>query len=351
VFVVLVLTALVLMAVITAPFASALFVAAVFAAALNPWCERLSARLRGRRGLAAGILTAAVVLLIIAPLVSSAVVIAGEVAGGVTYVRDTLKSEGVEGFVNDLPAPAQRAARAVLARIPEETLDPSQISWVKSGQAAASRVGGVLSATGDILIQTVFMLIGFYFLLIDGERLVAWVDESVPLPPGQTLELLGEFRNVSGAVLISSVLTSGIQALMAMVGYLIAKAPHPLFFTLLTFVIAFVPAAGAGLVVLFVAALVYFSGREGAAIFLVLWGVLAVGLADNILKPILMKGRVPIHGAVIFFALLGGLQAFGIVGLVAGPLIVAFFLAVVRIAHRDYATPTPDRAQPPPSLT
>jgi predicted PurR-regulated permease PerM len=61
-----------------------------------------------------------------------------------------------------------------------------------------------------------------------------------------------------------------------------------------------------------------------------------VGLSDNVVKPYLIRGGVSIHGAVVFFALLGGLAAFGPIGLLLGPLVVAFFLAVVRIVRREY---------------
>ena len=64
---------------------------------------------------------------------------------------------------------------------------------------------------------------------------------------------------------------------------------------------------------------------------------------DNLVKPLLMRGRMEVHGAVIFFALLGGLAMFGPVGLVAGPLILSFFLAVVRMCQRDFPPAPPNR--------
>ena len=83
------------------------------------------------------------------------------------------------------------------------------------------------------------------------------------------------------------------------------------------------------------AGLLLVTGKTGAATFLAIWGVLAVGLTDNVVKPWLMKGRMEVHGALIFFAIVGGLSMFGPVGLVAGPLILAFSLAVVRLFERD----------------
>ena len=79
----------------------------------------------------------------------------------------------------------------------------------------------------------------------------------------------------------------------------------------------------------------FFTGHSNAALFLLVWGVGVVSTIDNFVKPYLMKGRLEVNTGVIFFALLGGAACFGPVGLLAGPLIVAFFLAVVRMCRKE----------------
>ena len=81
---------------------------------------------------------------------------------------------------------------------------------------------------------------------------------------------------------------------------------------------------------LLISVVLFIQGRIGWAIFMVAWALLVVGLIDNVVKPLLIKGGVEMHGVVVFFALLGGLAAFGAVGLIAGPLVVAFFIAIGR---------------------
>jgi predicted PurR-regulated permease PerM len=138
---------------------------------------------------------------------------------------------------------------------------------------------------------------------------------------------------------VSSVATAAIQATVALVGYLIARVPNPFFFGIVTLVVGMIPAVGAGAVALAAAALMYLSGHPGAALFLVIWSVGAVGLIDNIVKPYLIRGGMELHGAVVFFALIGGIAYFGPVGLLAGPLIVSFFLAVIHMWSRDEEAP------------
>jgi predicted PurR-regulated permease PerM len=320
------------------PFAAALFIAAVLAGAVSPLYERLAARMKGRRNLASAVATLAVLLVVILPLAWLGVVLAQEAADGVTYVRRTLRSEGVGGLVADLPAPMRNAAQKILDRLPHDQEELSQVAGAQGGRAA-SAVGGFVQATWGVLVQMVMMLIAFFFLLVDGPRLVNWVVEVLPLRRKQTVTLLTDFRKVTVAVLVSSIATSAIQAAVAFVGYLLARVPNPMFFGFVTFLVGLVPAVGAGAVTLGAALIVYFSGRPGAAIFLAIWGVVFVGLADNVVKPYLIRSGIELHGAVVFFSLIGGLSYFGPVGLLAGPLIVSFFMAVVHMwkAELDHA--------------
>jgi predicted PurR-regulated permease PerM len=330
---VLTILALVLLALIIEPFAGALFVAAVLAGAIYPWFLKLTRALRGRRQTAAALTTIGVLLVVVLPLVAISVTVARELTQGAAYVRKTLRSEGVEGLVQDLPGPLQSAARKALSELPDE--EGLQDLAQQQGGRAAAAVGGFLGATWRVIFQIVMMLIAFFFLLVDGRALIQWLADVMPLRREQTLRLLTDFRRVSVAVIVSSVATAAIQAVVAFVGYLIARVPNPFFFAIVTFIIGLVPAAGAAAVVLAAAALLFLSGHPGWALFLAIWGVGPVGLTDNVVKPYLIRGGVELHGAVVFFALLGGISYFGAIGLIAGPLVVSFFLAVIRMWDRD----------------
>ncbi len=343
---VLMVIALVLLALIIQPFASAFFLAAVLAGALFPLEKWLTRKLRGRKNLSAALLTVGIVLILVGPIAGIATFVVSEVATGVKYVSQTVRSEGVSGLVEKLPPRARSLAQKALDRIPveEAQLDEElqKRATSQSGRAAAA-VTSVVAATGSFAVQATMMLIAFFFLLVDGRALVGWMEDVSPLMPGQVTELLTEFRKVSVSVMVSTIATSGVQALAALVGYLIAGVPYPAFFAVVTFFIAFIPAIGAAGVCLFAAVLLLALGKTWMALFLAVWGMVVVGLVDNLLKPILAKRGMQMHGAVVFFSLLGGLAVFGTVGLLIGPLIVAFFLALFRLRQRALG-----RAKPPP---
>jgi predicted PurR-regulated permease PerM len=170
-----------------------------------------------------------------------------------------------------------------------------------------------------------------------------------PLRRGQTSELLSTFKKVSVAVIASAGITAAVQAVAAMAGFLIAGLPSPLFFTLLTFFFAFIPAIGAAVICLFASLLLVVTGHPYMAVFLAAWGLIVVGLVDNLVKPLLIRRGLEIHGAIVFFSLIGGLAAFGAVGLLVGPLLVALFLTLLRIYHRDH-TPGDTRVPDVPGL-
>jgi predicted PurR-regulated permease PerM len=323
-----------LMALVARPIATALFLAVVLAAVIWPVHRRLARRLR-RASVSAGLFVVGMVLLLIGPLVAFSAFAIKEGSDGWKFLSETLRSQGVGGLVDRLPGPVQRLARAGLDQLPRQGGDLAQKVTEQSGKAAVA-VGAAISATGSLVFQAVMMLIALYFLLVQGQGLVAWLDGISPLKAGQTRELLTEFKKVSYAVIVSTVITAAIQATAALVGYLITRVPHPLFFGGVTFFVAFIPAVGAASVCLAAALLLYATGHPIAALFLAAWGLLVVGLIDNLVKPLLIKGGMEMQGAVVFFALVGGIGAFGAVGLLLGPLVVASFLTLLRMYRRDF---------------
>jgi len=332
---VLLLLSMLLVAYVTWPLASPLFLAATLAVVMAPLQVWLARKLGGRRGLAAGILVFAVLFLLIAPLIGLSAFLVKEATDGVQFILDTVRSQGVMGLVDKLPGPLAELAAKALAWLGDlGVLAEKQIS--AQGGRAASAVGAALLATGSLVFDLAMMLIALFFLLASGDALLAWIDSVSPLRRGQTRELYNEFKKVSYAVIVSTLVTAALQAAVALVGYFIASVPHPIFFAVVTFFVALIPAVGAAAVCLFAALILLLTGHPYMALFLAVWGVVVVGLIDNIAKPYLMQGGLEMGGAVVFFALIGGIAAFGMMGLIIGPLAVAAFLAVLRMYQRDF---------------
>jgi predicted PurR-regulated permease PerM len=322
-FLVLIAAAMVLLALVIYPVVSELFLAAVLAGVL--WRPRkwLAARLRGRRVAAAGILTIGVGILLLGPLATLVTYVSSD---ALRFVASTAASTDFSDVLAYLPVGARDLVNDGVARLPRDLGEALGLVSAANGQALATAA-----------VHGAFMLIALFSLLMAGDGLVEWLDSAAPLARGQTLALLAEFKRVSFAVIVSTLITAAVQALAALVGYLVAQVPNPIFFTVTTFLFAFVPAIGAGVVCLIAAVLLLVTGHPYLAIFLAAWGIVVVGLADNIVKPLLIKRGMDLNGAVVFFALIGGIASFGAIGLLLGPLVVALFLALVRMYHADFS--------------
>jgi predicted PurR-regulated permease PerM len=337
-FFILLIAAAVLFGYVVQPIASALFLAATLAGVLWPVHHRLTRLLRGRRNLSAATFVAGLILLVVGPTVAFSTLAIAEGGRSLAFVARIVRSESIGEILGRLPPMVGKPAQRLLDRLPvddNELTEQLKDKVVAQGGNAAAAVGATLSATGSFLFQATMMLIALYFFLLDGDRLIGWIDDMSPLKHGQTRELLAEFKRVSYAVILSTIITAAVQALAALVGYLIARVPHVLFFTGVTFLVAFIPAIGAGAVCVAVALIMFLTGHPYAALFLAIWGLTVVALVDNLVKPLLIKAGMQMNGAVVFFSLIGGLAAFGGVGLLMGPLIVALLLSLLRMYQRD----------------
>lgn len=332
----LMLAAAVLLAMVMLPLAGELLLAAVLASALWPLQQWLARKLGDRRGVAATLLTIAIIMLLLGPLAMLVTFAIREGRDGIRFVSETARSERVAELVSWLPASARDFVTGAITRLPRDLDEAVALAGAHSGETAAA-VGAAVATTGSLAFGATLVLIALFFLLVRGDELVTWLDSVSPLRRGQTRELLATFKKVSFAVIVSAAMTAAAQAAAALIGFYIARVPGPLFFAAVTFFLAFIPAIGAAVVCLVAALLLVVTGHPYMAIFLAAWGILVVGLVDNLLKPLLVRRGMEIHGAVVFFSLLGGLAAFGAIGLLVGPLVVSFFLALVRMYHRDFA--------------
>ncbi len=318
------------------PMFSALLLAVVVASVLRPVHTWLTKKLGGRSVIAAGIVTFGVILTILGPLAMLITVIIRDGADGLRFLLDTIHGDQIKNMLGWLPEGPRTTVLEALDSLPR-TVDEVAGQLGAQSDSAGEAVTRGLTATGRFFYHGTLMVIALFFVLVQGDEIVTWLDEMSPLGHGQTRELLNTSKKVSYSIVVAAIATSAVQAVAALIGFYIAQVPSPIFFASATFIAAFIPAIGAAAICLVAALLLYATGHPYMAIFMVAWGVIIVGLVDNIIKPLLIKRGMEIHGAVVFFALLGGLAAFGSIGLIIGPLVVAMFLSLLQMYHRDYS--------------
>ena len=129
-----------------------------------------------------------------------------------------------------------------------------------------------------------------------------------------------------------------LQGITVAIGFRLVGLPSPIVFGVLAAVVSVLPVGGTAFIWGPGAAWLYATGHGGAGTFLLVWGALIVGLADNLLRPLLISGRSEVPTLAVFVGVLGGLAAFGMVGMFLGPVVISLFVAFVRFADESLAS-------------
>jgi predicted PurR-regulated permease PerM len=178
---------------------------------------------------------------------------------------------------------------------------------------------------------------------VEGEEIINQLSILSPLPKRYDAEFRARFKDVIDATFRGQLFTGLAQGLMTGIGLAIAQVPGAGFWGAVAALLSLIPMVGAAAV--WVPAAIYLAiaastGDRGwwQAIFMTLWGILFVSLVDNIVRPWAMKGKAQLPAIPLLFAVLGGLQAFGFVGLVIGPLVFSFLMAILEIYKRTFSS-------------
>lgn len=204
-------------------------------------------------------------------------------------------------------------------------------------------VGGVLTATSNGLLVIIFTTITSYYLLLEGPALARFAVRMVPLPQPETRALMHEFHEVAVGTLVGIGVIALVQGTLAGIGYWIFGVHKPLVWASLTGVASLLPAIGTGLICWPICLALVLGGHVGAGLgLLFFWGTLITAVPDYWLRPRLMKGHMRLHELLVLMAVFGGIEAFGPIGIVLGPMFVAMFVALLRIYDRNYRPPSTD---------
>lgn len=330
---------------VLAPFLPALIWACVIGIATFPLYRRLRHRLKNRHTLAAAVMTPAVLLLLAVPVATVLILVAVELDA----LYDSMQVKMLEGnfltFGRLRQWPAISQILQYLQPVTDdfhidlgETVTPALQNLFSAAVTQSQKIAkGLLS----MLLQTVVMVFALFFLYRDGERLLPAFSALIPLPEDRKFQLTEATRNILYAILYGVFLTALVQGNLALLGYWIVGLPSPVVLGVVTTLASLVPVAGTALVWGPAALYLLLSGEVVKGIILLAWGALVVATADNFIRPYLICGRGQVHFLTVLLGILGGLAAFGLPGLVAGPIILALFLAIADI-YSPLLPPPPD---------
>ncbi len=313
------------------PFFNVLMWAAVLCVVFYPMHRRILARTQ-KPTLAAALSTLLVVLLILLPVTAVTVAVVRELSGAAASFQASDHNWTVP--------PAVARVVDVIGRYVDIDIDKESArkfaaermqAW---GAALAASTLVVVGGAVGAVVQTLLVIFTLFYFFRDGENIRRAAYQMVPLQRVQWHDIMTRTRDVIGATVYGVLAISAIQGVLGTFIFWALGLPSPLLWGVVMFFLSMIPMAGAFLV--WVPAAIYLAliGSYVKAIILVFWGVLVIGSIDNVLSPKLVGRRASLHELLIFFAVLGGLQVFGVLGLVLGPVVVAMTLALIEMVRQ-----------------
>jgi len=199
----------------------------------------------------------------------------------------------------------------------------------------ASDADTIIGGLASFLLGAFFVMMTMHFMLRNWDSVSVRAQETFPLRPDYTRSLFAEFKRVGRTTLMGTIVTGLAQGILATIGYWIAGLPEPIFFGALTAVASLVPAVGTLLVWVPAGIVLIVTGSPGRGVFELVWcSALVVALSDYYIRPRLVGSESEMPSLVTFSALFGGVEVFGLKGLVVGPVLMSVAVAVLRLyAH------------------
>jgi predicted PurR-regulated permease PerM len=336
--------ALYLCYILVAPFLKPILFALIFAVVFYPAHAQIRRRLPNSN-VAAAVSTTAVIVLI----------------AGLSFFIGRALVSGLQDIYESLGTPGQGSERLVafLVQVVERIVAwashylPISVPDLQRAVLTQSEkfVSGILGATAGFLgtlssfgLNTFIAIFVLFFLLRDGKSMLRRAAVILPLRTGQASRLFSLVQQTLHAIVYGTLAMAAIQGSLTGVAFWFLGLASPVVWGLLATVLAVLPVVGTTLVWLPAAAMLFVSGHWIKGTILVIWGLAVVHPVDNILRPYLIGSRVRLSPLYVFFAVVGGLKAFGAVGLFTGPLILSMTVALFTFL-REERRPAPRVSQ------
>lgn len=316
--------------------------AALLAIVFYPLHLRLTSLLRGRNSLASFLFTTIVILVVIVPTVLLSLLLASESVAVYQWSKEFLTGEALPELMNRLQAWRPAKALGIFAPVLEAwNIDIAGVA-VKAANVVSSFL--VSQATdfaknlASFIVNFFLTTFALFFFFRDGSRMVAAIRDLVPMEPEYKDMILTRLYDTVAAVVQGTMVTATTQGLLTGFGFFVLGVPFAVFLGCAAAFASLLP-LGTSLIWGPVAIYLGVAGSVTRAVILTIWGILVVGTVDNFLRPLLIGGRAEIPTLLLFFGMLGGLQAYGFLGIFLAPAVIAILVAFLQIYREQYRTP------------
>jgi predicted PurR-regulated permease PerM len=244
---------------------------------------------------------------------------------------------------NQLLAVVQKYVHQLELTYHVQILSPDNID--KASGFMSNSLRNILAGTFDTILAIVIMYFILYFMLVKSKEMEEYLYEYIPLKD-ENITWIGKemntlvYNNAIGVPMIAF-----LQGVVGLVGYLIFGAPDPWFWFVITAITSMLPFVGAAAAYVPYSILIFSTGPAWKGWAILAWGFLVVGLVDNVFRIVVQKKLGDVHPLITVFGVLIGINLFGFIGLIFGPILIAMFLLLIRIYINEFATKRSTRAK------
>ncbi|GJM15973.1 MAG: AI-2E family transporter [Thermodesulfobacteriota bacterium] len=322
------------------PFILALFWGAITTLTLYPIHIRLTKLLKNKNSISALIMTIVATFLIILPIVF----ILATVAVDMFDIYQSL-TNNVE--VSELKSKLAKLKGLLPVTVLEELQSKLQIEEINVHQMAVkglssastyviNEVQNAATNLTGLLVSFGIMIFSLFFFFRDGESMLERIKSLIPMKDEQKDEIFKKFYDTLNAVIVGVMVTAAIQGLLLGLFFWAIGISYAVLGGVLTFIFALIPIAGAVIVWLPVGLYLVFTSSLYAGIGVLVFGGLVVSSVDNILKPMIIGGKVKLSTLFLVLTIFGSLSVFGFTGIILGPILLAIFMSFIEIYKSEY---------------
>ncbi len=325
-FIALTLFLLVLSFLVFKPYLGIIFLSGVLAIAFYPLYLRFLSWFKGNNGLAAGLTLAVITFAIVIPAI---LVSASVIKEAIGLYNSLAFGGGAEQALLYLDQTSSKIG-ATLLNDPGFSINFDEhirniLNWV------IGHFDSVFAVVFNGIFGFILMLISIYYLLKSG----SYINENIkiwsPLPDDYDEEVIAALHASVDAVIKGRFLVSVAQGFFISLGFMIFGVGNPVLWGFVGGIASLIPTLGTAVITVPASIYLIATGSTGAGVGMLIWGAFAVGLIDNVLSVVLLKRKIHINPLIILFSILGGVEFFGPVGFIAGPVLVSAFLSLIRI--------------------
>jgi len=309
------------------PYLGVIFISGVLAIVFYPVYKRLAYQFNGKNNLAAFATTFLILAFIIVPIIVTFTLLLKET---VDLYNSIALGSGSEGLLSQ----AGRVMERLDTLLPSGVINPQINLEIYARNILDWIIGhfdSIFIAVFGGILNFILMLISLYYLFISGEKiknsLILWS----PLPDRYDAEFIQTLKSSINAVLKGRILVSIVQGIFVGIGFAIFGVGSPVLWGFIGGIASLIPILGTSIITVPAIAYLFFSHHVGAGIGLLIWGTVAVGLIDNIISVIFLKDKIKIHPLIVLFSILGGVELFGAIGFLVGPVVVSALVALMKI--------------------